>query len=63
MPKRARSMSKTEDEAARQLRDQALDTALELTFPASDPIALSVPTVPTPKPRAASPASPVGAIH
>ncbi|MDQ3959840.1 MAG: hypothetical protein M3255_06050 [Pseudomonadota bacterium] len=53
-------MSKTEDEAARQLRDQALDAALELTFPASDPIALSVPT---PKPRAASPGSPVGAIH
>ena len=31
MPKRARSMSKTEDEAARQLHDQALDAALELT--------------------------------
>ena len=60
MTKRARSISKTEDEAARQLRDQALDAALELTFPASAPIALSVPTL---KPRAASPGSPVGTIH
>jgi hypothetical protein len=34
----------TKDEAEAQRRDRALDLALELTFPASDPIAISVPT-------------------
>src|SRR5437016_11700001 len=34
----------TEDEAERQRREQALDAALQMTFPASDPIAVSVPT-------------------
>ncbi|MBI1741833.1 hypothetical protein HYR54_02065 [Candidatus Acetothermia bacterium] len=49
---RSPPLSTTEDEAARQLRDQALDAALELTFPASDPIALTVPT-----PEPATPAA------
>jgi hypothetical protein len=43
------SMPATEEETLRQRREQALDTALELTFPASDPIAVSAPT---PEPRA-----------